>query len=174
MSEAFHLVSVPSSSRKGTLKSCLGLVEAFFCVSVSRYHCVLHRKLPFHPIYLHITWKTETLRGQTHPTQLSEVSVPNLFFLGGSHGEMGQCQLSAQLPKQQKPARICTRTLTSGGWERKMTPACSLPTQEQQTSPAKGDIQSAIAFDIPKFHPALFLSNKKAQYPTLLGFFAHK
>lgn len=69
---------------------------------------------------------------------------------------------------------ICTRTLTSGGWERKMTPACSLPTQEQQTSPAKGNIQSAIAFDIPKFHPALFLSNKKAQYPTLLGFFAHK
>lgn len=69
---------------------------------------------------------------------------------------------------------ICTRTLTSGGWERKMTPACSLPTQEQQTSPAKGDIQSVIAFDIPKFHPALFLSNKKAQYPTLLGFFAHK
>lgn len=105
MSEAFHLVSVPSSSRKGTLKSNLGLVEAFLCVSVSRYHCVLHRKLPFHPIYLHITWKIETLRGQTHPTQLSEVSVPNLFFLWGSHGEMGQCQLSAQLPKQQKPAR---------------------------------------------------------------------
>lgn len=55
-----------------------------------------------------------------------------------------------------------------------MTPACSLPTQEQQTSPAKGDIQSVIAFDIPKFHPALFLSNKKAQYPTLMSFFAHK
>lgn len=112
---------------------------------------------------------------QTHPMQLPEVSVPNLSFLyEEAMGRWDSVSSTHSYQSSRNQQEICTRTLTSGGWERKMTPACSLPTQEQQTSPEKGDIQAVIAFDAPKFYPALFLSNKKAQYPMLIGFFTHK
>lgn len=82
-------------------------------VSVSRYHCTLHSKPPFHPVNLHITGKNKnTLSGPTatvrtdtpHVTQRGLCAKPGLST-GGRHGKMGDCQPNTQPPKQQKPER---------------------------------------------------------------------